>query len=173
MQWFFIALVWPILYACANHTDKYFISRYLKNGEVGALIIFSSIFGIIALPVVLFIHPTVFNVSFFQGVILAINSMLVVIAVLLYFYALQKDEASYPGIWAIRQNPLLRTGARSLSGNSRRRMLSGVFSLDWTQYDMIDEGTDGFAFWIPPLLLWRNLTEPHRPYQIQKIFPPN
>lgn len=95
MQWFFMALIGPILYACANHTDKYLIFRYLKSGEVGALIIFSSIFGVIALPVVLFIHPTVFNVNFFQGIVLTINSMLVVIAILLYFYALQKDEASY------------------------------------------------------------------------------
>jgi drug/metabolite transporter (DMT)-like permease len=95
MQWFFIALFGTVLYACANHTDKYLISRYFKNGAVGALIIFSSVFSIIALPIVLFIHPSVFDISFFQGVALAVNSMLVVFAVLLYFYALQKDEASY------------------------------------------------------------------------------
>lgn len=95
MNWFFIALIGPILYACANHTDKYLISRYFKNGGVGALIIFSSIFSIIALPIVLFVHPSVFGVSLLRGVALAINSMLVVAALLLYFYALQKDEASY------------------------------------------------------------------------------
>ncbi len=95
MNWFFIALVGPILYACSNHLDKYLISRYLKNGAVGALIIFSSIFSIIALPIVLFVHPSVFGVSLWQGVALAINSMLVVISILLYLYALQKDEASY------------------------------------------------------------------------------
>lgn len=95
MSWFLIALIGPILYAIANHTDKYLISRYLKNGEVGALIIFSSIFSIIALPIVLFIHPSVFNVNLWQGIILAINSMLVVVSVLLYFHALQKDEVSY------------------------------------------------------------------------------
>lgn len=95
MNWFFFALIGTLLYACANHTDKYIISRYLKNGEVGALIIFSSIFSVIALPIVLFIHPSVFNISLFQGVVLAINSMLVVVAVLFYFYALQKDEVSY------------------------------------------------------------------------------
>jgi drug/metabolite transporter (DMT)-like permease len=95
MHWFFLALIGPILYACANHTDKYIISKYLKNEEVGALIIFSSIFSIIALPIVLYIHPSVFNVGFLHGIILGINSMLVVIAVLLYLYALQRDEASY------------------------------------------------------------------------------
>lgn len=95
MHWFLIALIGPILYACANHTDKYLISRYLKNGAAGALIIFSSVFSIIALPIVLFIHPAVFNVSLVQGLALAFNSMFVVVAVLLYFYALQKDEATY------------------------------------------------------------------------------
>jgi drug/metabolite transporter (DMT)-like permease len=62
---------------------------------VGALIIFASVFSIIALPIVLFIHPSVFNVSFSQGIILAGNSMLVVVAELFYYYALHKDEASY------------------------------------------------------------------------------
>ncbi|MCX6272798.1 MAG: EamA family transporter [Bacteroidetes bacterium] len=95
MNWFLIALIGPILYACANHTDKYLISNYLENGEVGALIIFASIFSLIALPIVIFIHPSIFSVSFLQGLVLALNGMVVVLAVLLYFYALQKDEASF------------------------------------------------------------------------------
>lgn len=95
MNWFFIALIGPILYASANHIDKYLISRYMKEGAVGALIIFSSIFSIIALPIVVFIHPDVFAVSLLQGVALALNSTLIVFAVLLYFYALRNDEASY------------------------------------------------------------------------------
>lgn len=95
MNWFFIALIGPILYAFANHTDKYLISKYLRGGEVGSLIIFSSIFGIVALPIVLIVHPAVFGVNLLQGVVLSVNGMLIVISVLLYFYALHKDEASY------------------------------------------------------------------------------
>jgi len=95
MSWFLIALIGPILYAIANHTDKYLIEKYLKGGAVGSLIIFSSIFSIVAVPVVLLIHPSVFGVDVFHGIILTINGMLVVLAVLCYFYALKKDEVSY------------------------------------------------------------------------------
>ena len=37
--------------------------------------------------------------------------------------------------------PLPRNGARSPSGMPEADA-EGVFSLDWTQYDMINEGTD-------------------------------
>ncbi len=95
MTWFVVALVGPILYAVANHTDKFLISRYLKGGEVGALIIFSSIFSVVTLPAILVVHPAVFNVTFLQGIALAANGMLLVVAILLYFYALHRDEASF------------------------------------------------------------------------------
>ena len=94
MTWFFIALIGPILYSLANHTDKYLISKYLKGGAVGSLIIFSSIFSIVALPVVIFFHPSVLGISLLKGMALSINGMLVVIAVLCYFYALRKEDAS-------------------------------------------------------------------------------
>ncbi len=95
MSWFFIALVGPILYAIANHVDKYLIAKYMKGGAVGSLIIFSCLFSAVALPVVLFIHPDVLATSIRDGGILAINGMLVVFAMLCYFYALEKDEVSY------------------------------------------------------------------------------
>ncbi len=95
MNWFFIALIGPILYALANHTDKYLISKYLKNGAVGSLVIFSSIFSIFALPVVMYIEPNVFDVNIALAIILAINGALVVISIVLYFYALQVDEVSF------------------------------------------------------------------------------
>ena len=95
MIWFFIALIGSILYTIADHTDKYIISRHLRGGAVGSLIIFSSIFSIVALPVIIFLHPAVFNVSLLKAVILAINGMIVVIAILCYFYALHRDETSF------------------------------------------------------------------------------
>ena len=41
--------------------------------------------------------------------------------------------------------PLPRTGARSPSGNSRGGC-RGCISLDWTQCDMMKEGTEDFEF---------------------------
>lgn len=95
MNWFLIALIAPILYAFANHTDKYLISKYLKGGAVGSLIIFSALFAVFAIPVVLFIHPNVLNITPLRGVVLILNGMLIVTAILCYFYALHKDEASH------------------------------------------------------------------------------
>lgn len=94
MTWFFIALIGPILYSFANHTDKYLISRYSKGGAVGSLIIFSSIFSIVALPIVIFFHPSVLDISPLKSIALSINGMLVVIAILCYFYALRRNETS-------------------------------------------------------------------------------
>jgi drug/metabolite transporter (DMT)-like permease len=94
MTWFFIALIGSLLYASTNHIDKYLISKYLKGGEVGSLIIFSSIFSVFALPIVYFIHPEVFSVTLFQGIALAATGMMTVFAILLYFYALLEDEVT-------------------------------------------------------------------------------
>lgn len=94
MTWFFIALIGSLFYASTNHIDKYLISKYLKGGEVGSLIIFSSIFSIFALPIVYLIRPEVFSVTLIQGIVLAVTGMMTVTAVLLYFYALQEDEAT-------------------------------------------------------------------------------
>lgn len=94
MNWFFIALLGPIIYALANHTDKYLLSKYVKGGEVGALIIFSSVFSIFVLPILIYFHPEVLHTSFMHGSILLGNGILVMFAVLLYFYALYEDDAS-------------------------------------------------------------------------------
>lgn len=95
MTWFFIALIGPILYAVANHTDKYLISKYLKGGGAGALIIFSAIFSVVVLPISLIINPGILDISIEQAILLIINGILVVLAILCYFYALNKDEATY------------------------------------------------------------------------------
>jgi drug/metabolite transporter (DMT)-like permease len=94
MNWFFIAVLGSLLYSTTNHIDKYLISRYLKSGEVGSLIIFSAIFSIFALPIVYFIKPVAFFVTILQGSVLSITGMLTVTAILLYLYALSEDEAT-------------------------------------------------------------------------------
>lgn len=95
MNWFVIALVGPLLYSIANHTDKYLISRYLKGGAVGSMAIFSALFNLIALPIVFFIHPSVLTISLLDALVLSLNGSLLVLSVLCYFYALHKDEASF------------------------------------------------------------------------------
>jgi hypothetical protein len=61
MSWFFIALWTPFLLACANHNDKFLLSRCLKEKSIGSIVIPSSLFSGVAIPIVLFIQPDVYG----------------------------------------------------------------------------------------------------------------
>ena len=95
MSWFFIALWAPFLVACANHNDKFLLSRYFKEKNIGSIVIFSSLFSGVAALIVLFIQPDVYDVSLVQGSALIATGMLSVFAGLCYLYALDIDEASF------------------------------------------------------------------------------
>lgn len=93
MNWFLIALIPPALWSATNHIDKYLVSKFFKGAGVGALMVFSSLIGLFLLPFIAFFHPEVLSFSSIN-ILIAINGFLYILAVLPYFYALQKDEAS-------------------------------------------------------------------------------
>jgi uncharacterized membrane protein len=96
MNWFLVALVNPIVLSIVNHFDKYLLSKNLKGATVGALIIFSALFSITISIIIFIFHPWIFTtVSFAQAVILMVNGALLTTAILLYLYAIDKNEASY------------------------------------------------------------------------------
>jgi drug/metabolite transporter (DMT)-like permease len=96
MNWLLIALINPVAHAIANHFDKYLISRFLKGGSVGTLILFSSLFAVVMLPILWIIEPGAFtSVSPVTALILAANGIGLVLAIICYLYALEIDEASY------------------------------------------------------------------------------
>src|SRR5262245_39897488 len=95
MSWFFIALCAPFLLACANHNDKFLLSRYLKEKDIGSIVICSSLFSGVAIPILLFIQPDVYDVSLVQGSAVVATGMLSVLAAVCYLYALDLDEASF------------------------------------------------------------------------------
>jgi uncharacterized membrane protein len=95
MSWFFIALWAPFLLACANHNDKFLLSRYLKQKSIGSVVILSSLFSGVAIPIILYIQPDVFDVSFVKGTALVATGMSSVVAAVCYLYALEIDEASF------------------------------------------------------------------------------
>ena len=94
MSWFLVALISPLAHAAVNHIDKYLLTKYLKNGQVGSLVLFSALFAFVALPVIALIDPTVFAISATDMVLLMINGLLLVLAYIFYFYALDSDETS-------------------------------------------------------------------------------
>jgi drug/metabolite transporter (DMT)-like permease len=95
MSWFFIALWAPFLLACANHNDKFLLSRYLKQKSIGSIVILSSLFSGVAIPIILFIQPDVYDVGFVQKTALVATGTSSVLAAVCYLYALDVDEASF------------------------------------------------------------------------------
>lgn len=95
MSWFFIALCAPFLLACANHNDKFLLSRYLEQKSIGSIVILSSLFSGVVIPILLFIQPDVDDVSFVQGTALVATGVSSVFAGVFYLYALDIDEASF------------------------------------------------------------------------------
>jgi uncharacterized membrane protein len=95
MSWFFIALWAPFLLACANHNDKLLLSRYLKGKSIGPIVILASLFSGVAIPILSWIEPHVYDVSLAQGSALVATGMLSVLATVCYLNALEIDEASF------------------------------------------------------------------------------
>jgi drug/metabolite transporter (DMT)-like permease len=95
MNWLFIALWAPFFVACANLNDKFLLSKYLKNKNIGSIVILSSLFSGVAIAIVYFIQPDVYDVSLVQGSALVATGMLSVCGAVCYLYALDIDEASF------------------------------------------------------------------------------
>lgn len=95
MNWFLVALVAPAAHAAVNHLDKHLISKYFAGGQVGSLTLFSALFAGVALPFIGWFHPEVFAVRPMDAFLLMVSGALIVFAYILYFYALEKDEASF------------------------------------------------------------------------------
>ena len=94
MSWFFIALWAPFLIACANHNDKFVVSRYLKQKTIGSIVVLSSLFSGMAVPIVLFLQPDVSDITLLQGSALVATGLSSVCAAVCYLHALDMDEAS-------------------------------------------------------------------------------
>jgi len=94
MTWFLLPLLAAALWAVTNHIDKYLLGRYFKSGGIGALVIFSSLAGVIVLPLITVFHPDVFSIKPLLLLLILGNGFLYQLGLLPYLYALQKDEAS-------------------------------------------------------------------------------
>lgn len=89
---FAAALIAPLLYAFSNHIDKILLERYFKEGGVGTLMLFSSLLSLLALPVIFFLDPTVFQTDVVEIGILAVVGMLNLLLLWAYFQAMSNDE---------------------------------------------------------------------------------
>jgi len=95
MNWFFIALIPSLFYSISNYFDTYLIDKHTKKRGVGALVLFSSLFGIIIAAVIaIFQYKVLFTIPSSSIGILIIAGIINVVWVLLYLYALESDETT-------------------------------------------------------------------------------
>lgn len=94
MNWFYLSLIPPFLFSIANHIDKYLLSKYIKGGGVGSLIIFSCLFSVFILPIYFYFRPDVIEVSGIDIILLIIVGVINTLGVLFYLTALSKEDAS-------------------------------------------------------------------------------
>lgn len=94
MDWFYLALIPPALFAAVNHIDKFLVRRYFPNAGAGSLLIFSSLIGAILFPFILVAKPAVLSVAPLHAFLMIANGILYIVALLPYLAALQREEAS-------------------------------------------------------------------------------
>lgn len=94
MTWFFIALVAPFLWAIVNHTDKYLLSKYFKEGGIGALMIFSTLSSLAVFPIAFYFSLDLFHPKFIGIAVLVLAGLLYSISILFYLIALKNEEAT-------------------------------------------------------------------------------
>lgn len=95
MHWFLMSLIAPFLWSLLNHADKYLISKHSNEEEnVGGLVVFSSLFAILIIPIAFFINSNVFSLTGTEKIFLSITGVFTSLAILFYLYALEKEDAS-------------------------------------------------------------------------------
>ncbi len=94
MNWFFLALLGPLLYATTNYIDKVLLDKYFKQKGVGTILLFSSLLSVIALPFIFLVDHTVFSMSARDILIMATVGGLNVGVLWCYLLALKHEEAS-------------------------------------------------------------------------------
>jgi drug/metabolite transporter (DMT)-like permease len=102
MQWFFIALVAPFLWALVNLADKYLVTRFSHKEEErssGGLVLFSSLIGIIISFLIWVFMPDVFFISAMDKLLLFVSGILTVVWIILYLFTLEIEETSAVVPW--------------------------------------------------------------------------
>ncbi len=94
MNWIFVAILAPALYALGNYLDKILLSKKMNGGGVGAIVIFSCLLGSLTIPIIFYIDHSVFSVGLIPRIFLVINGMLTIAAMALYLFAIRDDDVS-------------------------------------------------------------------------------
>lgn len=93
-NWFFVALLGPMLWAIVNHIDKYMLHKHFHKNGVHTLMIFSCLSSFIVLPILLFFKQDVFSVGMSNVLFLVLLGFISAIAFFFYLKAVELEEIS-------------------------------------------------------------------------------
>ena len=93
-MWLFFAFIGPVCWAASTHIDKYLVDRYFRDSDTVVLIVFTSLIGILMLPVIAWFVPRVFALSFLSISVMTVSGVMYMGAMLFYLRAIQSEEAS-------------------------------------------------------------------------------
>ncbi len=95
MNWFFIALGAPFLWALVNIADQYLVEKYStgKRGS-GGLVLFSSLIGIFVAVFITTFTSGIFDISVLDKILLLITGGLTIAWVILYLFTIEIEDIS-------------------------------------------------------------------------------
>ena len=100
MNWFFIALAGPLLWSLVNISDQYLVAKYSTGiRSSGALVLFSSLIGILVAFLIGLFQVGVFQVSTLDKFFLIITGGITITWVILYLFALEIEDVSTVVPW--------------------------------------------------------------------------
>ncbi len=100
MQWFFIALGAPFLWAIVNIADQYLVAKYStgKRGS-GGLVLFSSLIGIFVAVAIGIFTSGVFAIPILDKILLIITGGITIAWIILYLFTLEIEDVSAVVPW--------------------------------------------------------------------------
>jgi drug/metabolite transporter (DMT)-like permease len=102
MNWFFIALAAPFLWALVNVADNYLVKRFSekeREQSSGGLVLFSSLIGIVIAFFIWILVPNVFYIPLWDKLLLFVCGILTIVWIILYLFSLEIEEVSAVAPW--------------------------------------------------------------------------
>ncbi|HTE48297.1 MAG TPA: DMT family transporter [Candidatus Paceibacterota bacterium] len=100
MQWFFIALGAPFLWALVNISDQYLVANYStgKRGS-GGLVLFSSLIGLFVALIIGIFTSGIFGIPILDKILLVITGGITIAWIILYLFTLEIEDVSAVVPW--------------------------------------------------------------------------
>lgn len=100
MQWFFIALGAPFLWALTNIFDQYLVLKYSTGTRSsGGLVLFSSLIGVFVAIIIGIFTAGIFSISLLDKLLLATTGGITIAWVILYLFTLEIEDVSSVVPW--------------------------------------------------------------------------